>query len=148
MREPVVVTGIEADALDVAHLLEHFGSEECGGVVVFEGRARAATGGRAVVRLEYEAYEALARRQLHDIAEETAVRHQVRAVLAVHRVGPVLVGQPAVVVAAAAPHRGEAFSAADELISRIKAEAAFWKREVFAEGGTWVGLDAPTAPVT
>ena len=65
-----------------------------------------------------------------------------------HRVGPVLVGQPAVVVAAAAPHRGEAFSAAAELVTRIKAEAAFWKKEVFADGSTWVGLDAAPAPGT
>ncbi len=136
----VVVAGIERGRLDVTQLLKGFGSKHCGGLVVFEGKVRATSDGKAVLQLEYEAYERLARGQLERIAQETATRFQLDAVLAVHRVGLVPVGETAVIVAAAAPHRGEAFSAASELVGRIKAEAAIWKKEVFADGGVWVGL--------
>jgi molybdopterin synthase catalytic subunit len=138
----VVVTGIEPSPLDVARLLDDFGTDDCGGLVVFEGKVRATTDGKAVLKLEYEAYERLARGQLERIARETAARFGVEAVLAVHRVGVVAVGETAIVVATAAPHRGEAFSAASELVSRIKSEAAIWKKEVFADGAVWVGCEA------
>lgn len=143
----VVVTGIEPGRLDLTRLLEGFGSEECGGLVVFEGKVRATTEGRAVLRLEYESYESLARRQLEQVARETAMRFRLDAVLAVHRVGPVPVGETAVVAAAAAAHRAEAFSATSELVGRVKAEVAIWKREVFDDGGVWIGLceDSPAA---
>ena len=142
MADPLVVVGIEHDRLDGAQLVEGLASPECGGLVVFEGRVRATTSGRAVLRLDYEAYEALARRQLGTIARAVASRFRLGAVLAVHRVGTVGVGETAVVAAAAAAHRGEAFAATSELVTRIKAEAAIWKKEVFADGEVWVGVDA------
>lgn len=135
-----VVVGIEPDRLDVAQLLEGFGSNECGGIVVFEGKVRATNESQTVLQLEYEAYERLAFNQLERIATETAMRFRLDAVLAIHRVGLVRVGETAVVAAAAAAHRGEAFSGASELIDRIKAEAAIWKKEVFHDGGVWVGV--------
>ena len=138
---PVIVTGLEGGPLDVAQLVQAIRRPDCGGLVVFEGTARSASKGRTVLRLEYEAYERRALSQLRGLAEDVAARFSLGGVVAVHRVGSVAVCQPAVVVAAAAVHRGEAFAAAQELIDRVKAEIPIWKKEVFAEGSAaWVGV--------
>jgi molybdopterin synthase catalytic subunit len=137
---PVIVTGLEHEPLDVNALVQGIRRPDCGGLVVFEGTARAQSEGRTVLRLEYEAYERRAIPQLRALAEEVAARFSLGGVVAVHRVGVVEVCQPAVVVAAAATHRAEAFAAAQQLIDRTKSEVAIWKKEVFAQGhASWVG---------
>ena len=139
---PVIVTGLDANPLDVTSLVQAIRRPDCGGLVVFEGTARAVSEGKSVLRLEYEAFERRALPQLRALGEDMAARFSLGGVVAVHRVGSVALCQPAVVVAAAAVHRGEAFAAARELIDRVKAEIPIWKKEVFAEGrGAWVGVD-------
>ena len=139
--DPAIVTGLEHEPLDVAGLVRTIRRPDCGGLVVFEGTARDQSEGRPVLRLEYEAYERVALPQLRALAEDVAARFALGGVVAVHRVGSVDVCQPAVVVAAAAAHRGEAFAAARELIDRTKSEVAIWKKEVFAQGhASWVGI--------
>lgn len=141
MDGPVIVSGLEHGPLDVAGLVQAIRRPDCGGLVVFEGTARAESEGRTVLRLEYEAYERRALPQLRALAEDVAARFALGGVVAVHRVGVVDVCEPAVVVAAAAAHRGEAFAAAQELIDRTKSEVAIWKKEVFAQGrDSWVGV--------
>jgi molybdopterin converting factor subunit 1 len=110
-----------------------------GAVVTFEGDVRAETQGRAVVRLEYEAYLPMAERTLRQLAEELEREHGA-AVAIVHRVGHLAPGEAAVVIACAAPHRTPAFRACEAAIERLKREAPIWKREVFADGSAWVGL--------
>lgn len=137
---PVLVTGLEHGPLDVAALVQAIRRPDCGGLVVFEGTVRDQSEGRTVLRLEYEAYESRALAQLRALAEEVAERFGLGGAVAVHRVGVVDVCEPAVVVAAAATHRGEAFAAAQQLIDRTKSEVAIWKKEVFAQGhASWVG---------
>ncbi len=137
---PIIVTGLQHEPLDVTTLVQAIRRPDCGGLVVFEGTARTRSEGRTVLRLEYEAYERRALPQLRALAEEVAARFALGGVVAVHRVGTVEVCEPAVVVAAAAPHRRQAFAAAQQLIDRTKAEVAIWKKEVFAQGhASWVG---------
>lgn len=133
----IVVTAIERDPLDVDALVDLIRRDDCGGLVVFEGTARSPDEGRDVRFLEYEAYEERAAIQLEAFAREIGERFGAGGVVAVHRVGRVDPGEPAVVVAVAAPHRAEAFDAARALIDRIKAEAYIWKKEVFAGGEIW-----------
>jgi len=110
-----------------------------GGVVTFEGDVRAETKGRKVVRLEYEAYVAMAERSLSRIAAEVEREHGA-AVAIVHRVGHLAPGEAAVVIACAASHRTPAFRACEAVIERLKREVPIWKREVFEDGTVWVGL--------
>jgi molybdopterin synthase catalytic subunit len=135
---PILVTGLSAEPLNVAELVGRIRRADCGGVVVFEGTARTPNEGREVVFLEYEAYEERASQQLAAFAAEIAGRFGCGGVVAVHRTGRVGPAEPAVVVAAAAPHRAEAFDAARALIDRVKAEAYIWKKEVFSDGSEWV----------
>jgi molybdopterin synthase catalytic subunit len=136
----VIFTALSDDALDAQAIVARITEPAAGAVVVFEGRTRSPSDGREVVRLSYEAFEERAATQLNDFAEEIAKRHGVRGVAAVHRTGDVPVGEPSVVVVVVAEHRAEAFDAARDLIDRVKAEAAIWKKEIFADGEAWVGL--------
>jgi molybdopterin synthase catalytic subunit len=110
-----------------------------GGVVSFTGLVREQDGGRGVSALEYVAHpDALA--ALRSVCEQVAHDLPVCGVAAVHRTGLLQVGDVAVVVAASAPHRGEAFEAARRLIDDLKEQVPIWKRQAFADGTQeWVG---------
>lgn len=110
-----------------------------GGVVTFTGVVRRSSRGRMVLRLEYEAYEPMALRTLAALIESIeAARPGVRVAI-VHRLGTLSVGETAVVIAAAAPHRDEAFAACREAIDRLKQEVPIWKKEVTEDGEEWIG---------
>lgn len=110
-----------------------------GGVVTFTGNVRGETGGRRVLRLEYEAYGPMAERTLARIGAEVGAAHGAE-VAVVHRVGVLAPGEAAVVIACAAPHRRPAFRACEEVLERLKQDVPIWKREVFEDGSEWVGL--------
>lgn len=136
--EPIVVGALSRDPLDVAALVDSVRRDDCGGLVVFEGTVRSPNHGHEVLALEYEAWEDKAPAQLQAFATEIARRHGLGAALAVHRVGRVEVGEPAVVIVAVAVHRGAAFMAASELIDRVKSEGWLWKKELRVNGEVWV----------
>ena len=112
---------------------------DCGAVVTFSGTARDHSAGRpGVWRLEYEAYESQVVPRLEQLAGAARSRFTTlgRFVL-LHRVGLVPVGESSVVVAASAPHRGEAFEAARYGIDTLKATIPIWKRESWEGGESW-----------
>lgn len=112
-----------------------------GGLAVFVGVVRDENAGRAVTKLEYSAYAAMAKREMAAIAEEIEREIDGVRVGAMHRLGTLDVGDAAVVCAASAPHRGEAFRACRELIDRLKARVPIWKRELGPDGASWVGWE-------
>jgi MoaE-MoaD fusion protein len=111
-----------------------------GGVVAFLGLVRDHSQGRAVQRLEYEAYREMAERTFAELIDELTVEIPGVTLALEHRVGALEVGDIAVALAASAPHRAEAFTAARTLIDRLKERAPIWKREIGPDGATWVGL--------
>jgi molybdopterin synthase catalytic subunit len=141
IKDPIVVTALSEEPLDVVGLIRQIWRADCGAVVTFEGATRSPNEGREVKSLEYEAYERRAEKQLRALAEEATATFGLGGVVAVHRTGPVPIGEPSVVVAVAAAHRAEAFEGARWLIDRVKADVAIWKKEIFADGEAWVGVD-------
>jgi molybdopterin synthase catalytic subunit len=132
-------------SLDAA--VAHVARPGAGAVATFLGVVRDESEGRPVTRLEYSAYEAMARRELLAIALEVEAEVEGARVSVQHRLGALEVGDVAVVCAASAPHRGEAFAACRALIDRIKARVPIWKREWGPDGAAWVGwVDARCAP--
>jgi molybdopterin synthase catalytic subunit len=109
-----------------------------GAVVTFVGTVRGSNQGRTVLRLEYEAFEALALKAFGTIAAEVAGHWPSARVALHHRTGPLDPGEASVVIAAASPHRGEAFAACRYVIERVKQIAPVWKREFFAGGDCWI----------
>ncbi len=110
-----------------------------GAVCAFLGVVRDHSEGRAVVKLEYEAYPAMAVAEMKRIADGIASELPGVRLAVVHRTGALVVGDVAVVCAASAPHRGEAYRACRALIDRVKARVPIWKREHGPDGAWWVG---------
>ena len=130
---------IRETPLDVSEVMAAVSDDEAGGVTLFVGAVRDHDASRSVAHLDYTAHPTALDR-LHDVVRSVVDRHPVTAVAAVHRVGLLEIGDLAVVVAAAAPHRGQAFDAARDLIDDLKATVPIWKHQVFADGADeWVG---------
>jgi molybdopterin synthase catalytic subunit len=131
-----------------------------GALVIFVGQTRESAGtpapgeeaeaarhaGQRVTGLDYEAFEEMAIDVLRTIGGEIAERFDVRRLALIHRVGRVPVGEPSVVIAAAAAHRGAAFDAARYAIEELKARVPIWKQEHFADGSVWIGAPAREGP--
>jgi molybdopterin synthase catalytic subunit len=125
--------------LDVTEVLAAVEDSAVGGIAVFVGTVRDHDHQRDVTALDYSAHPTALQR-LTEVAEAVAGRHQVHALAAVHRVGHLDIGDAAVVVAAAAAHRGQAFDACRALIDDLKATVPIWKHQRFADGEEeWVG---------
>jgi MoaE-MoaD fusion protein len=131
---------VTADPLDLTALADAVRDRSAGAVVVFQGVTR------GVPELDYEAYAEMAEAKLRAIGEEIAAAYGCSAVALEHRVGTVPLSEPSVIVAASAPHRGEAFNAARALIDRVKAEAPIWKVEV-SESGERSRVEGTLPPV-
>ena len=113
---------------------------DCGAVVTFVGTVRDRNRGRAVVRLDYEAYPEMALRVFARIEEEARARWPGTRIVIHHRTGTLEPGALSVVIAAASPHRADAFSACRQAIEELKKDAPIWKREHYEDGSEWVGL--------
>ena len=111
---------------------------DTGGVVTFVGNVRDHARGRSIQYLEYEAYPAMAEREMQKIADEAAQRWPGTRVAIAHRTGHLEIGEAAVVIVAAAPHRAEAFEACRFAIDTLKQSVPIWKKEVATDGQYWV----------
>jgi molybdopterin synthase catalytic subunit len=135
----VRLVGLRAAPLSVDEVLAAVADPGAGGTCVFVGTVRDVDGGREVSELDYTAHP-MVLDVLTEVADEVAAAFPVRALAAVHRVGDLAIGDVSVIVAAAAPHRGEAFEACRRLIDELKARVPIWKHQLFADGGEeWVG---------
>lgn len=114
----------------------------CGAVALFVGVVREFTGEKRTVSLRYEAYREMARREMAKIAREIQERWPGARVAIGHRVGELGIGEASVIVAVATPHRAEAFEAARYGIDTIKERVPIWKKEIWDDGESWVGIHA------
>lgn len=103
------------------------GDPEAGALVTFSGIVRAGEGDRTIDRLDYEYYPRMAEKEMARLLDEARARWPVRRAALLHRVGPVAVGEPSVIVAVSAGHRAEAFEAARFLIDELKRRVPIWK---------------------
>ena len=126
--------------LRLEEVVEAVAGEAHGGLVTFSGSVRNQTRGRRVLKLEYEAYPPMAEKKLAEIGAEVAGRFNGTRLAIVHRVGTLVPGELAVVIAAAAPHRKEAFLGCEHAIERLKQDVPIWKKEFYEDGEIWVGL--------
>jgi molybdopterin synthase catalytic subunit len=130
---------LTTDVLDVAAVIAEVQHGGAGGLAVFVGLVRDHAAGKPVVTLEYEAYAPMAVREMQRCVDEIENAYGVVRLAVHHRVGTLRVGEAAVVCAASAPHRREAFTACHGLIDAVKARVPIWKREHGPEGAYWVG---------
>ena len=132
---PYVAIGPEPLSFDA--LLDSVSDPRAGAIVTFSGVTR------EVEALDYEAYEEMALREMEEIVDAAIGAHGLCAAAAAHRTGRVALGEASVIVAASAPHRGEAFAGAREIIDRLKERATIWKAEVQGGERRWVEGELP-----
>lgn len=113
---------------------------DMGGIVTFTGIVRSQNRGLEIMRLSYEAYDVMAVAEMTRLCEEIEGQIQGARLAVEHRVGTLAVGELAVVIAAAAPHRAEAFSACRAMIDQLKERVPIWKKEFASDGSHWIGL--------
>jgi molybdopterin synthase catalytic subunit/molybdopterin converting factor small subunit len=131
------IVALVKEPIDSASLANSIKQGEDGAVVVFDGIVRNNTRGRRTLFLEYEAYEEMALRQMHALAEEAIAVHGVRQVALVHRLGRLEVGETSVLIAVSSAHRAHAFAASRWLIDTLKKTVPIWKKEHFEDGEVW-----------
>jgi molybdopterin converting factor subunit 1 len=128
--------------LDASALTRLVAAPDMGAIVTFAGVVRDNVGGRATAWLVYEAYAPMAEKVLARLADEARARWEIGRVAIHHRVGRLEIGETAVLVVVAAPHRRAAFEAAAWIMDRIKEVAPIWKKEHWADGTSqWVGSE-------
>ena len=137
MRE-VRLADVGESPLDARALELLVSDHRAGAVVSFSGNVRAHDDGRQVASLTYEGHPS-AQQVLGEVAREIASRYEIVALAVVHRVGPIPIGEAALVAAVATAHRGEAFDACRALVDLTKERLPVWKHQVFADGtDEWV----------
>jgi len=122
---------VQGDPFDVGAEMAALGALGAGGLASFVGVVR---GDDGLVELLLESHPGMTERLLARMTERAVARWSLMAATVIHRVGPLAPGEPIVLVATAARHRGAALDACAALIDWLKTEAPFWKRERFADG--------------
>jgi molybdopterin synthase catalytic subunit len=131
---------ITDEVLTVEDLVREVRVDSAGAVVTFVGVVRDNFKGKRVRYLEYEAYKEMAEKKLAEIGAEVQAKWGLDQIAVRHRVGRLEVGEIAVVIAIASPHRQEGFEACQYTIDRLKQIVPIWKKEVWEDGEIWVGL--------
>jgi molybdopterin synthase catalytic subunit len=141
--DAVIAVAVQETPLDVTDAVARASGPDIGGIGVFVGTVRDSSSvernaAKPVVALDYDSHPSLAEERLHEIAREAVGKWDVRRVVALHRTGHCALGEPTVVVACGAPHRGDALEACRWIIDTLKATVPIWKREAYSDGSSWV----------
>jgi len=141
-----IEVSLSAAPLDIGGALAAVASPACGAIASFIGTVREessvlANATRRVTALEYDAHPQIASQRLEEIAAEACGKWDVEYLVAIHRVGLCSLGEPTVLIACSAPHRGDALEACRWTIDEVKASVPIWKKEIYEEGDAWVGDD-------
>ena len=129
---------ITEEPLRAERLVELVTHPGAGGIVTFTGVVRDNNRGRNTAALEYEAYKEMAESEMAKIATEAQARWPEVRLAIQHRIGMLKIGDAAVIVVAAAPHRGEAFDACEWAIDTLKERVPIWKKEYGDGGAVWL----------
>ena len=136
---PIAVSAAPLSADEAVELVR---DDTFGAVVVFLGTVRSRSRGKRIIRLEYEAYAEMAEAKMREIADRLVREHGPVRIAMHHRVGDLAIGDTAVIVAAAAPHRDAAFAAARAAIDELKTIVPIWKKEHAEDGAVWIEENA------
>ena len=135
---------LTTEPIDITSVARRVVPPECGATVTLDGYARRYTKNketgdvRETLYLEYEAYEAMALKEMEKLVERAKTEFEISNVVIVHRTGRLEIGETSVVISVAAPHRRAAFEACEWLIKELKRTVPIWKKEVYADGEHWV----------
>jgi molybdopterin synthase catalytic subunit len=130
---------VTREPIDLQELVKRVTDPSAGAIATFIGTTRNHNEGRKVIALDYEAYPEMAEKELERIGEEAKQKWQIERMAITHRIGPVEITEPSVIIAVSAAHRDDAFQACRFAIEEIKKTVPIWKKEVFEGGEVWIG---------
>ncbi len=128
--------------IDLQELVAFVTDPAAGALVTFIGTTRDNNEGRKVIALDYEAYPEMAEKELARLGEEAKKKWNIQRMAIVHRIGPVQITEPSVIIAVSAAHRADAFEACRFAIEEIKRSVPIWKKELFEGGEVWIGTQS------
>ena len=126
------------DHIDLNEAYAYLNSPDAGAVNLFVGTVRNQTKGKEVVHLDFEAYDAMALKQMEHVANQAAKKWPLVKVAVIHAVGAKEPGTPVVVVGVSSAHRDASFEACRFLIDELKKTVPIWKKEYFEDNSVWV----------
>lgn len=129
---------ITNNQIDTSKIIAAASVQQAGAINVFIGTVRNQTAGKAVTKLEYEAYEPMAVSEIQKVVDATKAKWSLTGWAVSHRTGTLLPGEVAVVVAVSTPHRKDSFEACQFIIDTLKKTVPIWKKEFFQDGDQWV----------
>jgi molybdopterin synthase catalytic subunit len=130
---------ITREPIDLQELVRSVTDPSAGAITTFIGTTRNNNEGRKVIALDYEAYPEMAEKELARIGAEAKQKWRIERMAITHRIGPVQITEPSVIIAVSAAHRDDAFQACRFAIEEIKKTVPIWKKEVFEGGEVWIG---------
>lgn len=130
------------EPLNISEISRRVVPPECGATVTLDGYVRQFTKGRETQYLVYEAYEAMALKEMEKLIDQALEQFEIAHIGIVHRLGKLEIGETSVVISVASPHRRAAFEACEWLIKELKRTVPIWKKEVFADGEIWIEGDS------
>ncbi|CAN7986100.1 unnamed protein product [Ixodes hexagonus] len=125
---------LSTSKIDTEKLIAQVGAPDCGAISVFIGTTRNHFEGKTVLKLSYEAYGPMAKRELVQMCADVRERWNVKNVAVVHRLGEVPVGEASIVIAVSSAHREESQAAVKWIIDQVKSRLPVWKKEIYADG--------------
>ena len=129
---------ITNEPLDGGEIARRVVPVNCGATVTLDGYVRQFTKGRETLHLIYEAYRPMALKEMEKLIAQAHEKFEIENVGIVHRLGKLEIGETSVIISVAAPHRRAAFEACQWLIKELKRAVPIWKKEVYANGETWI----------
>jgi molybdopterin synthase catalytic subunit/sulfur carrier protein ThiS len=130
---------LTGEPIDLEAVIREVADERAGAIATFLGTTRAESRGRAVLHLDYEAYEGMAEDVMAEIAGSLKEKYELCEIAITHRTGRTEVGEATVAIAVSAPHRHDALAACREAIDTLKERVPLWKKEVYEGGEEWIG---------
>jgi molybdopterin synthase catalytic subunit len=137
-----IMIEITTEAIDIQAVIKATTSEKAGAINVFIGTIRDNSLEKNVVKLEYEAYDSMAKLKLQELVNEASKQWPIEKAAIVHRKGILEIGDVAVVIAVSTPHRAESFAACQWIIDNLKKVVPIWKKEFYSDGAVWVAAHA------
>lgn len=128
---------VTENELDIQQYIDGVADPGAGAIASFLGVTRNSFQGKAVEKLEYEAYVPMALKKIMEICQAACNRWDLKKIAIAHRTGTVLIGEASVIIVASSPHRRDALEACHWAIDELKASVPIWKKEFFAGGQVW-----------
>lgn len=127
---------IQHDELNIAEIIDLVSFPNCGAISNFIGITRDNFENKKVIKLEYEAYESMALKEMMNICIKIRAKWNIESIAIYHRVGEVPISKASVVIAVSSPHRTDSLKAVEYAINELKASVPIWKKEVYETGET------------